>query len=446
MIRSIFERFDLGQRKQKEVGDLEVDTMKGKSVCFTQTVLKISNGTIAKAEYDGEPKLIKWFTKADLKKIGNQKVFYDNIRNNVLHGSPGSGFLWPVDITEWDEGAFGYVMDLWPKEHASLVDFMDGRERFANWSMIVNAALSLTSSIMHFNRRRYHYYNLTEQDVLINTKNGQVLLSNNDFASSGMPIKISKSRLMAPMCSLDHKKSDDRTDAHLLVVLLFELLFLNHPLEGHAVALRPIINERYKRMFYVEKPTFMYDEQDDSNRPVRGVHINALLLWNRYPHYIRAAFQESFHRDVMFERRRGIAVEEWYQILLRLRSDIIICSCGVENLRLSGEQKCVRCKKAVEKVRLFYETGSRVYPVIPGGKIYQCQLDEGTDYETIAAEFIRGKSNSGLCILKNVTDSKWTAVSRNGQRYDVEENGTVMVSDNLKLETKGKIITFKVME
>lgn len=425
---------------------MEVGTMKGKSVRFTQTVLKNSNGTIAKAEYDGDAKLIKWFMKADLRKFDSQKVFYDNIRNNVLHGSPGNGFLWPIDITEWDEGAFGYIVDPWPEGYVSLVDFMEGRERFANWSMIVNAALSLTSSFMHFNRRRYHYYNLTEQDVLINTKSGQVLLSNNDFASCGIPIKIPKSTLMAPMCSLEHKKPDDRTDAHLLAVLLFEVLFLNHPLEGHAVALRPIMNERYARMLYVEKPTFMYDEQDDSNRPVRGVHINALLLWNRYPQYIKTVFQEAFHRDVMFERRRGITVKEWYQILLQLRSNIVICSCGAENLRLPGEQKCVRCKKAVEKVRLFYETGGRMYPVIPGGKIYQCQLDEGMDYETIAAEFVRGKSNSGLCILKNVTGSKWTAVSRDGQKYDVEEDGTVMVSDNLKIETEGNSITFKMMK
>lgn len=425
---------------------MEVDTMKGKSIRFTQTVLKVRDGTIAKAEYDGEPKLIKWFMKADLRKIGNQKVLYDNIRNNVLHGSPGNGFLWPADITEWDEGAFGYVMDTWPEEYVTLEDFMDGRERFVNWSMIVKAALSLTISFMHLNRRRYHYYNLTEQDVLINTKSGQTLLANNDFASSGIPIKVSKSTLMAPMYVSGQKKPDDKTDAHLLAVLLFELMFLNHPLEGHAVALRPIMNERYKRMFYVEKPTFIYDAQDDSNRPVRGVHINALLLWNRYPQYIKEAFQEVFHRDVMFERRCGITVKEWYQILLRLRSDIVSCSCGAENLRLPGEHKCVRCRKAVEKVWLSYETGGRIYPVIPGGKIYQCQLDEGTDYETIAAEFIRSKSSSGLCILKNVTDIKWTAVSRNGQKHDVEGKETVIVSDNLKIEIEGKIISFKMME
>ena len=80
---------------------------------------------------------------------------------------------------------------------------------------------------------------------------------------------------MAPEIVLKKKNPDVNTDKFSLAVMLYLLLFMNRPLEGKRTMV-PCMTEELEHKFYGSEPVFMYDPTDDSNRPVKGVHTNAI--------------------------------------------------------------------------------------------------------------------------------------------------------------------------
>ena len=103
---------------------------------------------------------------------------------------------------------------------------------------------------------------------------------------------------MAPEIVLGQKMPDKATDRFSLALLLFMLACKAHPLEG-AGATPPCMTPSIEKQIYGSKPVFIFDPTDKSNRPIRGVHVNAINMWPELPDYLRNAFERAFSKDAM---------------------------------------------------------------------------------------------------------------------------------------------------
>ena len=273
------------QRGQK------IKTISGGELEVVQKLGEGGQGVVYKVNYNGRPLALKWYF---IKKIKDPRAFYDNIKNNIKQGAPTKAFLWPLEITEYYEGSFGYLMELRPSEYKDFSRFLLAKEHFSGIDAIINAALCITNGFRELHNRGYSYQDLNDGNFFVNPQNGDVLICDNDnVAPYGENLGIAgKCRYMAPEVVMGKKRPDNHTDRFSLSVVLYMLLFLNHPLEGKRTMV-PCLTEENERRFYGSEPIFVWDATNDENRPVRGVHSNEIKLWPLYPEFVRKTFEKA---------------------------------------------------------------------------------------------------------------------------------------------------------
>lgn len=358
--------FQKGQRiKTVSGGELEVIQKLGEG----------GQGVVYKVNYNGKPLALKWYFG---NKLNNADKFYRNIQNNIKQGTPTGAFLWPLEITEYFEGSFGYLMELRPPEYKDFSLFLLAKVHFANIEALINTALCITNGFRELHNRGYSYQDLNDGNFFVNPKTGDVLICDNDnVAPYGENLGIAgKCRYMAPEVVMGQKRPDSHTDRFSLAVVLYMLLFLNHPLEGKRT-MCPCLTEELERKFYGSDPVFVWDPANDANRPVRGVHTNEIKLWPLYPAFVRKTFEKAFSHEVMVgnDTTHRVIEKEWQEVFTTLRDLTIKCSCGSETFIDPSQQscRCINCGKSIErppilKVKKYHAA------LAPGKKLYACHV------------------------------------------------------------------------
>ena len=300
--------FAKGQRiKVASGGELEVIQKLGEG----------GQGVVYKVKYNGKELALKWYFG---NKLNDPDRFYRNIQNNIKKGAPTSAFLWPLEITEYFEESFGYLMELRPPEYKDFSLFLLAKARFSSISAVVNAALCITNGFRGLHNSGFSYQDLNDGNFFVNPKTGDVLICDNDnVAEYGDALGIAgKCRYMAPEVVVGKKKPDVHTDRFSLAVVLYLLLFLNHPLEGKKT-MCPCLTEELERKFYGTDPVFVWDSNDDTNRPVRGVHVNEIKFWPIYPKFVRDTFEEAFSQEAMVgaDTQHRVTEKKWQEVWFR---------------------------------------------------------------------------------------------------------------------------------
>ena len=189
---------------------------------------------------------------------------------------------------------------------------------------------------------------------------------------------------MAPEIVRGVAKPDTQTDKYSLAVVLFKLLFRGDPLEGQKVVKDVCLTEAAELKHYGSEAVFVYDPDDASNRPVRGIHDNVIKFWRMYPDYIKDAFIKSFTVGLNDTNKR-IIENEWQKMFTRLRSEIIFCPCGRTNYTCMFEKedkftfKCPKCGTTFATLA-FSDRDYRM-PLYIGSRFYNCEIDpDSEDY------------------------------------------------------------------
>jgi len=382
----------------------KIQTKNFKKVVVEEKLGEGGQGAVYRVNYDGKPKALKWYSG---KKFKNPEKFYANLQNNIKKGKPAPTFLWPEDITEHDGAAFGYIMDLRPGDYKDFSKFLIGKEGFASTTAMVNTALHITAGFRELHLKGYSYQDLNDGNFFINPKNGDVLICDNDNVSEyGKNSGIAgKARYMAPEIVAKKAKPDIKTDRFSLSVVLFLLWVRNHPLEGKAAC--PVcMDASHERKIYGENPVFVWDPNDNSNRPVQGLHKGAISQWQQLPEYLREEFIKAFSKDVLTNPANRIMEQEWLRLFIRMRSEIYKCSCGeVYFADPENPNPCSGCGK--EKIFPFYiKTYRYNLPVHQRTKLYACQTEKDSDdFMTVTGEVSEKENNYEL---KNVSNKNWT--------------------------------------
>lgn len=418
--------FQKGQRiKTVSGGELEVIQKLGEG----------GQGVVYKVNYNGKPLALKWYFG---NKLNNADKFYRNIQNNIKQGTPTGAFLWPLEITEYFEGSFGYLMELRLPEYKDFSLFLLAKVHFANIEALINTALCITNGFRELHNRGYSYQDLNDGNFFVNPKTGDVLICDNDnVAPYGENLGIAgKCRYMAPEVVMGQKRPDSHTDRFSLAVVLYMLLFLNHPLEGKRT-MCPCLTEELERKFYGSDPVFVWDPANDANRPVRGVHTNEIKLWPLYPAFVRKTFEKAFSHEVMVgnDTTHRVIEKEWQEVFTTLRDLTIKCSCGSETFIDPSQQscRCINCGKSIErppilKVKKYHAA------LAPGKKLYACHVQyDSDDFKEAKGEVISSRNNPSLLGLRNDSNNTWEAILPNGSSKGYPNGQVIKLGKGIKI-------------
>lgn len=411
-----------------------VKTQNGKDVKILDKLGEGGQGIVYKVTYDGKPMALKWYFQHKLK---NPQKFYDNIQNNITHGRPTEAFLWPEDITEWVDNTFGYIMPLRPREFGDFAQYLLARPegKFRSGLALVNTALNIVDGFMVLHRKGYNYQDLNDGNFFINFNTGDVLICDNDNVmghgfSSGI---AGKCRYMAPEVVLG-KNPDKQTDRYSLAVVLFLLLFVNHPLEGKATN-PPLMTEELEKQYFGTDPVFILDPDNKSNIPIQGIHQNVIKKWPIFPQYVRDAFINTFSNEQLHAKKQRMMEKEWLKIFIRLRSEIITCGCGRE-IFIDPTQpvKCIYCGKQFA-IPAYLKGKEFNVPIYPTVKLFACHtVDCNDDFKTPTAEVVVSKNNPGSMGIRNLSDTTWHVSGADGKSIPKGKDEVVKVASGIKID------------
>ena len=396
-------------------------------------------GTVYKVSYKEKEYALKWYHKGVFK--GKEKAFYNNLENNIQKGAPTKDFLWPLGITEVYGGVFGYIMDVRPVGYYELTDFFVGSKRkkqirFKSFNAIADAAINIIQGFRELHNSGYSYQDINNGNFFINPDNGKVLICDNDNVSPfGVNLGIlGKQRYMAPEV-VTGGDPDKHSDRFSLAVILFRLLFINHPLEGK-YSTPPCMTKELERRYYGIAPIFVYDPTNDKNRPVPGTDRNLKLFWPVYPEYIREQFIRAFSSEVMMKQKPRVIEKEWLDAFFRFKASIVKCpKCGEETfLKQQGENTCIECKKKY-MVSNAIQFNTVTIPLYPGTKLMLWHADSSqNDIKSELGLVVANPKDKNLFGIRNLSSISWRINLPNGNQRPLAPGAVVPVTKGFTIE------------
>lgn len=420
---------------------VRIGTMLNREVEVVRWLAEGGQGDVYVVRYNGEEKALKWYKPNGMGK--NRDAFYENLRQNVLKKAPGREFLWPLDITDWMDDSFGYIMDLRPEGYYELSEFMLTNVRFPSYRIMTNAALHIVSAYRILHNSGYSYQDLNDGNFFINPLNGDVLICDNDnVAPDGVNTGIiGKPRYMAPEIVVRSKKNPDtESDLFSMSVIVFLLFFLNHPLEGK-LSLVPALTPKLQEELYGKNPLFIMDEGNKANGPDPVIHRNMLKIWPEMPDYMKELFSSAFCQRALTAPEARPRELEWMKKLVRFQSGIMPCACG-EEIFIQDENEC-KCKNegCRRELKVQYRLMLKDYsmPAIVGNRLYRCQIGTCNADEAlkVIGKIIAKKSDISILGLRNCSENIWNVTTPSGKIKKVMPDEVMPLKDRLSFQVMG---------
>ncbi len=386
---------------------------------------------------------LKWFFPHYLRRDPQLR---ERLESAVSAGAPSDRFLWPQEVVESaGTPGFGYVMPLRDKRFVGIVDLVM-RHVEPSFRTLITAGFELAHSYLHLHAKGLCYRDISFGNVFFDPAGGEVRICDND--NVGVDRRSSggiggTARFMAPEIVRGEAEPSIQTDLFSLAVLLFYMLVNHHPLEGEREAQIRCFDLPAMTRLYGTDPIFIFDPNDDRNRPLSGFHDNAMAFWPIYPAFIRELFVRAFTNGIQDPVHGRVRESEWRAALVQLRDSILYCGqCGAENfydvdaLRANGGQPA-RCWACNEPHRLppRMRLGRAVIMLNHDTALYPHHLDDSQHYNFSrpAAQVVQHPRNPQIWGLQNLSDQKWVSTDRNGAVHEVLPGQTVTLSSGVHI-------------
>lgn len=390
-------------------------------------------GIVYLVDLGGQKMALKWYHTAPDDK------FYKNLANNISKGAPSPAFIWPEYLTVKENGSYGYIMKLRPQNYFEFGNFLLAKKSFKTFDAMCAAAMKICDGFMMLHRFGFSYQDLNDGNFFIDPESGDVLICDNDNVmpqgeKSGI---MGKARYMAPEV-VAGGIPNTYSDRFSLSVILFMLFFANHPFEGAKVVACPCLTEGFEKKFFGSEALFIYDQNDKSNLPVRGVHSNVIKRWPVFPSLLKATFITEFSKEKLSNPPQRLVEQEWKKIISKVRDELVKCpKCGEETfVDIDGNQtKCMSCGKQID-VNTYLCINNRKLLITNGSLLY-------IDYDNKPDCKIITNPKDGSLWIQNITNKKWTIETTDGKIRNVDPNGILPIRNGFKVifdsEYKGEI-------
>lgn len=420
----------------------------GKTVIVDRLLGAGGQGMVYLCKMGGEEYALKWYKQRPT------DAFHDNLVKNIEEGAPSSSFIWPLYLTRFVNGSFGYVMSLRPTDHLEFGEFRLAHCRFKSWQAIITAAMQICEAFRALHAKGLSYQDLNDGNFFIHPTTGHVLICDNDnvypnLENSGI---LGKARYMAPEVVSGKTLPNNYSDRFSLSVILFMLFCIDHPFEGVDVCSKVCLTEDIERDIF-SHPLFIYDPQNDKNRPVRGVHRNVMSFWPQLPEVLQQTFVQEFSQERLQHPDQRLTELQWLTILQEVRDCLVHCPhCGDETfihrqqakmgllsgiLGTASKDVCLNPKCGKEVVpKQILTVGKRQLALTSGTYLY---LDRDSKAE---ARLIPHPNDSNLLLLQNLTDQTWTVRTATGKEIPIAPQGFVPVKVGLQITIPTPAQTF----
>ena len=414
----------------------KISLLNGGFVTIKKELGRGGQGIVYLVDLNGQPKALKWYHNMP------DDNFYSNLANNVMNGAPSPAFLWPERITEKQRGSCGYVMALRPNNYFEFGNFLLAKKTFKSFQAMMAAAMKICNGFMMLHRFGYSYQDLNDGNFFIDPDTGDVMICDNDNVmpqgeKSGI---MGKARYMAPEI-VAGGIPDKYSDRFSLSVILFMLFYANHPFEGAKVVACPCMTEAFEKKFYGSEAVFIYNPNDKSNLPVRGIHQNVIRRWPVMPAELRETFIREFSPEMLKNPQKRMIEQNWEKLIASLRDRLVICPyCGEETFIDCDKYQCMSCNRVVDVSRTL-RIGMRKLLLTSGTRLF-IDFDNSPD-----AQVTVNPQDKDMLLLKNLSKEKWTAETPSGKLKIVAPGEFMPVKQGIKIAfnamCKGEIIISK---
>ena len=385
-------------------------------------------GFVYSVTVNGDEFALKWYKQ----KPGNS--FYENLQKNAEEGAPSPSFLWPIAVTKKKYGSFGYIMPLKPDGYFEFSEYRLAKVRFSSFRAILNAAIELCEAFRLLHAKGLSYQDLNDGGFFIHPDTGHLMICDCDNVfphgeSSGV---LGKARYIAPEIVMSKNMPNSYSDRFSMTVMLFMLFCIDHPFEGMNVVRHPCMTEEIERRLFGEQLCFMYDDADTKNRPVRGVHSNAIMMWGLLPDVLKNTFKREFTKEKLNTPEKRLTEMQWIDILMGIRDSLVRCPlCGDESFITRTSVACInhRCN-GVHAAEIWLETSTRSIPLIANNI-----LRTGKD-NTITGRVALKPGTKDVLLVQNLTTHDWRIITPSNKSVTVAPRGFFPAKVGMKVEIK----------
>ena len=388
-----------------------------------------TQGEVHRADLGGKPVALKWYFPEYL--TVDEKL-QERIRMAIERGSPSDRFLWPIELASAPGlPSFGYIMPLREPRFKSIIDMMKRRIE-PSFRAVSTAGFELAHSYLQLHAKGLCYRDISFGNVFFDPGTGEVRICDNDNVDiDGNPGPIRGTpRFMAPEIVRNESEPNARTDLFSLAVLLFHMFVMHHPLEGKKEAEIHALDHSAMCKLYGTEAIFIFDQNDTSNRPVPGIHDNALAFWPIYPQFLLNLFMRAFTDGIRDSNHGRVRESEWREAMIRLRDSIVYCGhCGAESFYDMDALKqssgvtltCWACRKNLQlppRIRI----GDSVIMLNCDTQLYPHHIDSNKvfDFSKPVAAVTRHPNDPNIWGLKNLSGDKWVATKPGNPTLEIE--------------------------
>lgn len=189
---------------------------------------------------------------------------------------------------------------------------------------------------------------------------------------------------------------------------------------------------------------FIFDPENDSNRPVPGEHDTVIQTWRAAPSALREMFVDAFTKGLHHPNDR-VRASQWRETLSRIRDTMVYCAvCNRQNYhdernfaKTGDPGICWRCEESIILPPRM-TVGDRVIMLNRDAVILEHHLTHSArhDFEAVVAAVTPHPSKPGLYGLTNRSEDSWLAEWPDGSTKTIDREQTVPLRDGLHIKMR----------
>jgi len=402
-----------------------------------------TQGQVFEVDVAGERLALKWYLPRCLAQDPHlERRLLESIRATA----PSRSFLWPIALLRPTAASqplirsrtpgFGYLMELRPPQFVGAVEHLSGRLAIS-LGQAVHAGFFLAEAFHGLHSKGLCYKDISLGNLFLEAATGRILICDNDNVDvdgRDLGSVLGTSGFMAPEILMRRDRPGANSDLFSLAVLLFMLLTRHHPLRGQMELAIRCLDEPARLRLYGEDPVFIFDPQDQRNRPDPTEHAAALLTWPIYPAALQALFLQTFGPGMGAPSQRALT-GQWMEALAAVLDQRQTCpACGSEHF--GAQASCWHCQQALSAGAALRAPHGRVMACIDN-ELHPHHFNrlEAPRLDQPLARVVAHPSDPSLLGLHNLSDQPWRATTAGGQQHAVQPGKTCNLAALHQLDT-----------